>query len=90
MLRMGVPLEGVKHMMVKDGVDPAILDCDHSQPLPAKFSPFTDGPPLKDDPVYGKFFKVGTGVLVAFLRAALSVWSLTTPALPAFSPAAAL
>jgi hypothetical protein len=62
----GVPPEAVKHMMVKEGVDPAVLDCDPNLPLPDAFSPYTNGPPLKQDPVYEKFFKVrslGHGML---------------------------
>ncbi len=58
MMSRGVPAEAVKHMMVKEGVDPAVLDCDPNRPLPEAFSPYTSGPPLKEDPVYEKFFKV--------------------------------
>ncbi len=51
--------------MVQEGLNPLVLYCDPEKPLPKKFvvvpvgEEFTDGPPLKNDPVYGKYFKVG-------------------------------
>ena len=58
MLKSGVPAPAVVHRMVADGLDPAILECDPDQPMPAKFSEFTDGPPLGEDEKYSKYFKV--------------------------------
>lgn len=58
MLKSGVPAPAVAHRMVADGLDPAILDCDPDQPMPAKFSEYTDGPPLEEDEKYSKYFKV--------------------------------
>lgn len=54
MLKVGLPSAAVKHKMVQEGVDPDVLDLDPAQPRPRKSA----GPPLKDDPVYGKFFKM--------------------------------
>jgi Subunit CCDC53 of WASH complex len=59
MLKCGIPKEAVAHKMVSEGLNPAVLDCDPNGPLPGKFSEFTDGPPLEEDPVYSKYFKVG-------------------------------
>ena len=49
MLKMGLPLEVAKHAMVRDGLDPSVLDMDHNKPF---------GIPLKDDPKYTKYFKM--------------------------------
>jgi hypothetical protein len=58
MMKCGIPKEAVAHKMVSEGLNPAVLDCDPNGPLPNKFSEFTDGPPLEEDPVYSKYFKV--------------------------------
>ena len=55
MLKMGLPPDAVKHSMVRDGVDPSVLDGIHSPPLPQKSS---GSPALKDDPKYEKYFKM--------------------------------
>lgn len=52
MLKVGMPIEVVKHAMTQDGVDPAVLDGDHSKPAGC------GGVPLKDDPKYTKYFKM--------------------------------
>jgi hypothetical protein len=49
MLKVGMPMEVVKHAMIKDGCDPTIMDGDHNKPA---------GLPLKDDPKYTKYFKM--------------------------------
>ena len=49
MLKMGLPLDVVKHAMVRDGLDPSVLDMDHNKPI---------GVPLKDDPKFTKYFKM--------------------------------
>jgi Subunit CCDC53 of WASH complex len=33
MLKMGLPLEVAKHAMVRDGLDPSVLDLDHNKPV---------------------------------------------------------
>jgi len=53
MLKMGLPLEVVKHAMSRDGFDPDLLDGDHSKPADS-----ASGVPLKDDPKYSKYFKM--------------------------------
>lgn len=49
MIKVGMPMEVVKHAMQKDGVDPSIMDGDHNKPA---------GLPLKEDPKYEKYFKM--------------------------------
>ena len=49
MLKVGMPMDVVKHAMQKDGVDPAVMDGDHNLPV---------GLALKDDPLYIKYFKM--------------------------------
>ena len=49
MLKVGMPLDVVKHAMTKDGFDPTVMDGDHNKPA---------GLPLKDDPRYTKYFKM--------------------------------
>ena len=53
---VGMPLPVVQHAMTRDGLDPSIMECDHNKPAPA---PKSEGVPLKDDPAYAKYFKVG-------------------------------
>jgi hypothetical protein len=60
MLKMGLPLDAVKHAMKRDEKDPAILDLDHDKSLKSQQQDKTgdevidDGPALKDDPEYQK------------------------------------
>lgn len=49
MLKVGMPMEVVKHAMLKDGNDPSVMDGDHNKPV---------GLPLKEDPKYTKYFKM--------------------------------
>jgi hypothetical protein len=49
MLKMGLPLDVAKHAMIRDGLDPSILDHDPNKPT---------GPPLKEDPKFQKYFKM--------------------------------
>lgn len=49
MLKVGMPMEVVKHAMQKDGCDPSVMDGDHNLPV---------GLPLKEDPKYTKYFKM--------------------------------
>ncbi|EEC47776.1 formin like protein [Phaeodactylum tricornutum CCAP 1055/1] len=49
MLKVSMPLEVVKHAMIRDGLDPTVLDGDHNKPA---------GILLKDDPAYQKYFKM--------------------------------
>ena len=57
MMKMGLPKEAAKHAMVRDGLDPNILDMDPEKSLKSQTEPAKEdtGPPLKDDPKYGKF-----------------------------------
>ena len=47
----------VKNAMVRDGLDPNILDMDPDKPLNSE-EPEDTGPPLKEDPKYAKYFKM--------------------------------
>ena len=49
MLNMGLPIDVAKHAMVRDGLDPDVLDMDHNKPF---------GVPMKNDPKFRKFFKM--------------------------------
>jgi hypothetical protein len=51
MLKIGMPLDVVKHAMARDGLDGSVMDGDHSKPAMV-------GIPLKDDPKYSKYFKM--------------------------------
>ena len=55
MLKMGLPMGAVKNAMERDGVDPSVMDGDHSLPAGQKTSGVV---PLKDDPKYAKYFKM--------------------------------
>ena len=60
MLKMGLPLDAVKHAMKRDEKDPAIMDLDHDKSLRSQQQDKAgdeiadDGPALKDDPEYEK------------------------------------
>jgi hypothetical protein len=56
MLKMGLPLQVVKHAMVRDGMDDSVMDGDHNAPAPGSSAP--RAPALKDDPQYEKYFKM--------------------------------
>jgi len=49
MLKVGMPMDVVKHAMTRDNLDPSVMDGDHSRPV---------GIPLKLDPQYSKYFKM--------------------------------
>jgi len=57
MMKMGLPKEAAKHAMVRDGLDPSILDMDPEKSISSQESEDT-GPPLKEDPKYAKYFKM--------------------------------
>ena len=44
--------------MVRDGLDPAVLDMDPEKSLKGQTESEDTGPPLKDDPKYSKYFKM--------------------------------
>ena len=54
MMKMHLPRGAVESKMRLEGADPKVLDLDPSKPMPADFF----GPPLKDDPKFGKYFKM--------------------------------
>jgi hypothetical protein len=61
MLKMGMAKEQAGHAMKRDDKDPSILDLDPNKSLKAQVGgtqPADDGPPLKDDPEYAKYFKM--------------------------------
>ncbi len=64
MLKFGIPPPAVKLKMQQDGLNPDVLDCDPTKPLPKRFvsqedqlEAFIDGPPLKEEPLYKKYFQ---------------------------------
>lgn len=60
MLKMGLPLEAVKHAMTRDEKDPAIMDLDPEKSLKSQQNSAQDddGPPLREDPDYVKYWKM--------------------------------
>ena len=67
MLKLGIPLGGVRQALQKEGKDPNIIDMDpeksHLSQVKGKESvaKIDAEPLLKDDPELGKFFKVSLG-----------------------------
>lgn len=59
MMKMGLPKEAAKHAMVRDQLDPKILDMDPEKSLASQTGESADtGPPMKEDPKYAKYFKM--------------------------------
>ena len=53
----------VQNAMTRDGLDPAIMDLDHDKSVASQMTGDDDddvdnGPPLKEDPKYEKYFKM--------------------------------
>lgn len=66
MQRMGIPIPAVKQALQKEGKDPSIIDMDPEKPYASQIkdkASIKADVPLKDDPEYSKFFKVGCIVL---------------------------
>ena len=59
MLAMGIPEGAVRQALQKEGKDPDVATMDPNKSYASQAKPkVKDGPPLKDDPEYAKFFKV--------------------------------
>ena len=60
MMKMGLPKEAAKHAMVRDQLDPSILDLDPEKSLKSQTGENAgdNDPPLKEDPKYAKYFKM--------------------------------
>lgn len=59
MLTMGIPEGAVRQALQKEGKDPDVATMDPNKSYASQAKPkVEDGPPLKDDPEYVKFFKV--------------------------------
>jgi hypothetical protein len=58
----GLPLGAVKNALQRDGLDPTIMDLDPDKSLASQQNEeetlVDNGPKLKDDPKYQKYFKV--------------------------------
>lgn len=53
----------VQNAMQRDGLDPTVMNLDHSKSLASqrkekKTKDVDDGPPLREDPKYQKYFKM--------------------------------
>lgn len=66
MLKMGIPLGAVEQALQKEGKDRSIASMDPNKSYSSQIKPkMAEGTsqaealPLKDDPEYSKFFKVG-------------------------------
>ncbi len=65
MLKVGLPMDVVKHAMKKDGKDPNVMDGDPNKPVAKTF-------PLKEDPEFSKYFKMlRLGMTVEIVKKAL-------------------
>merc|ERR1712194_774510 len=62
MMKMGLPVGAVKNAIQRDGLDPSIMDLDPEKSIASQLNieeePVDDGPPLKEDPTYVKYFKM--------------------------------
>jgi hypothetical protein len=78
MLSMGLPMGAVKNAVARDGKDPTIMDLDPNKSVKSQVEGTScadadTGPPLKDDPEYGKYFKMlGMGLPVGAVKNAMS------------------
>ncbi|KAL7552298.1 hypothetical protein ACHAWF_015542 [Thalassiosira exigua] len=57
MMKMGLPKDAAQHAMIRDQLDPKILDLDPEKSLKSQVGS-EEGPPLKDNPKYAKYFKM--------------------------------
>jgi hypothetical protein len=49
----------VQNAMQRDGLDPTIMDLDHNKSVASqRKEDVDDGPPLNQDPLYQKYFKM--------------------------------
>lgn len=55
MLKMGLPMEAVKHSMSRDGLNPEVMDGNHNLPAGVDNA---SGIPRKEDPRFQKYFKM--------------------------------
>merc|ERR1712008_447253 len=66
MLKMGLPVDAVKHAVKRDGKDDSVMDLDPEKSLKSQLKSKNGndeeeedtGPPLKEDPEYVKYFKM--------------------------------
>ena len=59
MKTLRIPEGAIRNALQKDGLDPALLDLDWEKSLASQQSAaVADGPPLKDDPEFEKYFKM--------------------------------
>lgn len=75
MLKMGLPVGAVKNALTKDGKDAGIMDLDPEKSFKSQMSVASvdDGPALKDDPEYAKYFKMLTmGLPIGAVKNALT------------------
>jgi hypothetical protein len=60
MLKMGLPMDAVKHAIQRDGKDPNVMDLDPNKSIKSQLGggdgneDIDTGVPLKDDPEYAK------------------------------------
>jgi len=67
MLKVGLPVGAVKNALVRDGLDPSVMDLNPDKSLASQMKKdgadgnaeeVDTGPPLKDDPTYQKYYKM--------------------------------
>jgi len=79
MSKMGLPIGAVKNALTRDGKDPSIMDLDPNQSMKSQKCSNEEaegkdtGTPLKDDPEYGKYFKMSKmGLPIGAVKNALT------------------
>ena len=72
----GLPIGAVQNAMQRDGLDPSIMDLDHDKSVASQLKKEEDdGPPLKDDPKYSKYFKM-LKMVRELMLVRMSIWTL--------------
>ena len=62
----------VQNAMQRDSLDPTIMDLDHDRSVASQLKSGRDeGPPLKEDPKYQKYFKVRSSVFLLLSRGSI-------------------
>ena len=55
----GLPIGAVQNAIQRDGLDPSIMELDPDKSIKSQLNMEKDnGPPLKDDPEYSKYFRM--------------------------------
>ena len=84
---MGLPPGAVQNALIKAGLDPEIINMDQDKSYASQVGEKSDGPLLKDDKEYTKYFKVST---LGYLQFRLTVFVIMDSLLPFFNSSCCL